>query len=85
MAEYQVLYWQEIPSQVRAKEGEDEVKLQLAARLQEKIDAVAAERGLTGMDDYLEQWCWGDAEQRAGSAQEVAQALKEELEAKFPA
>ena len=29
MAEYQVLYWQEIPSQVRAEEGGEEVKLEL--------------------------------------------------------
>jgi hypothetical protein len=83
MAEYQVLYWQEIPSQVRAEEGGEEVKLELDPKLQERIDAVATERGLIGSDDYIEQWQWGDSMERPGSAQEVAEGVKKELEAQF--
>lgn len=80
MARYQILYWQEIPSQVRAEEGADEIKFELHESFAEKIDEVATERGLTGTDDYLEHWKWGDWQEREGSAQEVAEAVKRELE-----
>ena len=37
---------------------------------------------IAGADDYLAQWKWSEEEEREGSAQEVAEALKAELEAK---
>jgi hypothetical protein len=39
-------------------------------------------RGLQDADDYLAQWKWSDEQEREGSAQDVAEALKAELEAK---
>jgi hypothetical protein len=39
------------------------------------------ERNLENTDDYLAQWKWCDEQQRDGSAQEVAEAVKAELEA----
>jgi hypothetical protein len=50
-------------------------------RFQERIDRLAAERGLAGSDDYLAQWRWSDDEDRDGSAQDVAEAVRAELEA----
>ena len=83
MALYQVLCWQEIPSQIKAWDDADEVKLDLGVKFTEKIDAAAQARGLTSTDDYLAQWKWSDEEERDGSAQEVAEALKKEFEGKF--
>ncbi len=83
MATYQVLYWQEIPAQVRAEDNADEVKLELDARFQEHIDKVATERGVTGTDEYLDAWAWGDELEREGSAQDVAESVKKELEESF--
>ena len=48
----------------------------------EQIDRLAAMRGLQASDDYLAQWKWSDEQEREGSAQDVADALKAELEAK---
>jgi hypothetical protein len=48
----------------------------------ERIDIMAAKRGLQGADDYLAQWQWSEEEERAGSAAEVAEAVKAELESK---
>jgi Virulence factor len=79
---YKILYWQEIPSQIRAEDEHDEVAVALDSRFMERIDQLAAQRGLTGSDDYLAQWQWGDEAQRDGSAQDVADAIKAELEAK---
>jgi hypothetical protein len=46
------------------------------------VDILAAKRGLQGSDDYLAQWKWSEEEEREGSAREVAEQVKVELEAK---
>jgi hypothetical protein len=79
MATVQVLYWQEVPSQIRAEDEVGEVNLPLPPRFLARIDALAVERGLAGTDDYLAQWRWSEVEQRAGSAEEVAAAVLAEL------
>ena len=84
MAFYQILYWQEIPSQVKAWDDFDEVKVELAPRFTLRIDQSAQSQGLTSTDDFLAQWKWGDEQTRDGEAQEVAEAVKKELEALFP-
>jgi hypothetical protein len=82
MATYKILYWQEIPSQIKAEDAGDEVSLELPQRFMERIDQLAQQRGLQGSDDYLAQWQWSEEQERDGSAQEVAAAVKAELEAK---
>ena len=79
MASYKVLYWQEVPSQIKAEDDESDVTLQLPDQFQERIDKLAAERGLGGADEYLAQWRWSDEEDRDGSAQAVAEAVRDEL------
>jgi Virulence factor len=82
MATYKILYWQEVPSQIRAEDDEDEINLPLDRRFQDRIDALATQLGLYDADDYLFHWKWSEAEERDGSAQSVAEAVKAELEAK---
>jgi hypothetical protein len=82
MATYKILYWQEIPTQIKAEDESDDVTLMLDGKFMEHIDILAARRGLTSADDYLAQWKWSEEDEREGSAREVAEALKAELEAK---
>lgn len=82
MARYKVLYWQEIPTQIKAEDDADDVTVMLDGQFMEQIDILAARRGLQASDDYLAQWKWSEEAERAGSAREVAEALKAELEAK---
>ena len=84
MALYQILYWQDIPSQIKAWDDFDEVKLELPNRFTARIDDSAQKQGLTSTDDYLAQWKWSDQQEREGSADEVAASVKQELEARFP-
>ena len=79
---YKILFLQEIPSQIKAEDEREEVTVNLSPRFMERIDQLAAKRGLIGSDDYLEQWQWGDEQQREGAAPDVAEALRLELEAK---
>jgi cvfA/B/C family virulence factor len=83
VANYKIVYWQDIPSFVQATEGSEKVKLELSERSQVLIDAVAMRLGLAGADEYLDQWHHGDVENRPGSAREVAQAVVAELEGRF--
>jgi hypothetical protein len=80
MARYQILYWQDVPSVVKAF-GDDggEVKRQLPEWFQQEIDQRAMVQGLTGSDAYLEQWRWGEIEERPGTPDEVLDAVEREL------
>jgi Virulence factor len=78
---YKILYWQEVPSQIKAEDERDEVTVLLEPRFMERIDQLAAQRGLQDADDYLSQWQWSEEHQRPGAAQDVAEAVKAELEA----
>jgi hypothetical protein len=79
---FQILYWQDVPSLVRvlADDG-SHASYQLPDWFQHEIDRRAMAQGLTGSDDYLEQWHWGELEERPGSAAEVLDAVVAELTA----
>ena len=82
MARYQVLYWQDVPSVVKAfADDGSELKRQLPDWFQQEIDNRAMTQGLVGSDAYLEQWRWGDVQERDGSADDVLDAVARELEA----
>ncbi len=81
MATYQILYWHEVPSQIKAEDNQDEVNVALSPKFQERIDELAEARGLNGADDYLAGWSWSEPTEREGSAQQVADQLQAELEA----
>jgi hypothetical protein len=75
----QVLYWQEIPSLVRVTADDGtQLSRQLPDWFQQEIDRVAMEKGLVGSDAYLEQWRWGDAEERGGTPNEVLDTVEAE-------
>jgi metal-responsive CopG/Arc/MetJ family transcriptional regulator len=82
MATYKILYWQHIPSQIKVEDAQDEISVELPQKFMEHIDKVAHQKGLQNADDYLDQWKWSEEEERDGTAQEVADAVKAELIAK---
>ncbi len=80
MTRIQVLYWQELPSLLRATaEDGTQVSRQLPDWFQQEIDRVAMEQGLVGSDAYLEHWHWVELEERDGAAGEVLDAVEAEL------
>jgi len=83
-SKFQILYWQDVPSQVKAWDDFNEIKVELPQRFSVRIDALAQSKGLTSADDFLSQWKWSDEQEQDGMAEDVAQAVKLELEAKFP-
>ena len=80
MTRVQVLYWQEIPSLVRATADDgSQLSRQLPEWFQQEIDRVAMEQSLVGSDAYLEQWAWRELEPRDGSPSEVLDAVEAAL------
>ena len=84
MASYQVLFWKHIPSQVLAWEGEAKAKRMLPDYFQAAIDAYAMKDGSTEMDAYLEGWQRGPIIERAGTPEDVLNAVVDELTAANP-
>ena len=80
MATYKILYWQEIPTQVKAEDEQEDVTVPMPAQFMERIDRLAARRGLEESDDYLAQWRWSEEQERPGTAREVAEAVALELQ-----
>jgi hypothetical protein len=83
MATYQILYWHDIPVQVRAGGRRDRVSEALPDRFQEAVDAAAMKAKLTGSDGYIEGFQWGKRQEREGTADQVAKAIAAELDAQF--
>ena len=55
-----ILYWKEIPVQVKAENEATSVSFPLEHRFQEAADAIAMMDGSYGGDAYLDAWEWGD-------------------------
>ncbi|HSM55604.1 MAG TPA: virulence factor [Candidatus Sulfomarinibacteraceae bacterium] len=84
MAQYQIMYWQEFPSQVKVTDENGTVRKMLPDYFQQAIDGAAMAEGSTDSDAYLDGWDWGPQEEREGSAEDVAEALVAELEEAYP-
>ena len=62
---YQIIYWRDIPSQVKAKVKRERLSRPLTDRFLQTIDAAAMQSGDTDSEDYLAQWRpseWSDIE-----------------------
>jgi hypothetical protein len=84
MAKYQVLYWREIPSLVKATDAVSEVCVRLSPRFSDAIDDAAMQAGATDTETYLAGWQWGQTQERPGTAREVAETIAGELVASTP-
>ena len=83
MASYRIIAWKDIPAAVEARDGADQVTLQLSERFQALIDSVAMQLGMHDEDAYLEHWGATDGD-RPGTARDVSAAIASELEDRFP-
>ncbi|MBX3056412.1 MAG: virulence factor [Anaerolineae bacterium] len=83
MTTYQILYWHNIPIQVRAGGRRDRVSRELPPRFQAGIDSAAMAAGLTGTDAYLDGFAWSEPQERDGSPEEVVAAVVAELDRQY--
>ncbi|MBI3243420.1 MAG: virulence factor [Chloroflexi bacterium] len=83
MATYQIVYWRDIPAQVKVKAGRERAARQLSERFQVFIDRAAMRSGLFNTDDYLNEWRTSEGAEREGTPDAVAEAVAAELEAAY--
>ena len=85
MARVTILYWQEIPSVVEARDRSGRHKIELSQRFQELIDLVAMKKKMVGTDEYLLQWNKGEPKEQEGDPEAVAESVAEDIEARYDA
>jgi Virulence factor len=84
VARYQILYWQDVPSIIKAFDDDGAtVSRELPEWFQQEIDKRAMVQGLTESDAYLEQWRWGDMQERPGAPSDVLDDVARELENEY--
>ncbi len=83
MTRVRVLYWHDIPVQVKAEDNDGRAGVQLSDRFQEAIDEAAMAANLVGDDDYTNGFEWREVPDREGPASEVAESVAAELESKY--
>ena len=69
---------------MKAWDDFDEVKINLENRFAQRIDLSAQKQGFIQADAYMAHLRWSQEAERPGTPEEVAAAVKRELEAKFP-
>ena len=84
MAKYQIMYWKEIPAQVKAMDDQGEFSVPLPPRFQEVIDEIAMREGDLDTDSYLDGWHWGEIQELTGTAEQAAQKIAADIDAKYP-
>ena len=84
MTTYQVLYWHDIPVQVRAGGRRDRASSELPHRFQVAVDNAAMAASLTGTDAYLAGFEWSGAAEREGTPTEVVDIVVDELQTAHP-
>ena len=81
MSQYQILYWKDMPAQVRVyRETGRAVSRPLPDRFQKAIDARAMREGLHGSDDYLQHWRWSEKQERDLPPDALLDTLLQELD-----
>jgi Virulence factor len=82
--QYQILYWRDIPAQVKIRAGSKRTARRLSDRFQEGIDEAAMRAKVTGTDEYLAAWRRSEWQERDSPPDVLADALVTELEAAYP-
>lgn len=80
ITKYQVIYWRDIPAQVKARSGPERATRELSPRFQEAIDAAAMASGAAGTDLYLAGWRTSEWEPAEGALAAVLDEVIATLE-----
>ncbi len=81
---YQIVYWRDIPAQVRVRSGNRRTNRQLSLRFQEAIDAAAMHAQATTSDDYLADWRSTEWQHAEGDPDQFTEQLAKQIEAEYP-
>lgn len=80
---YQIVYWRDIPAQVRVRSGRERTARQLSDRFQEAIDEAAMRDRVTTTDDYLDEWRTTEWQESEEAPEPLAERLATQLESAY--
>lgn len=81
--QYQIIYWRDIPVQVRVKNGRNRHTHPLSDRFQQTVHRAAYRaKAITG-DAYIEEWRPSEWQAQEGEMADVATAVAAKIEAAF--
>jgi hypothetical protein len=84
VARYRILAWRDIPTQVQVSDDAGiTIKRAMPRWYMQEISRITMREGIAGTDEYLEEFAWSDDIERAGTADEVADAVMAELADRF--
>jgi len=83
-ARYQVVYWRDIPAQIKVRSGSVRLARSLSPRFQEAIDEAAMLARATSTDAYLEDWRASEWKPCQEDPERAADALIKDLESAYP-
>jgi hypothetical protein len=83
MSELTLIYWRDIPAQVRVGRGRKAARAVLPERFEQAIDRVAMRIGATDGDAYMAEWRDVSGGEVTGDLQAAADAKAAELDAAF--
>nr|WP_319251247.1 virulence factor [uncultured Celeribacter sp.] len=82
MTDLTIIFWRDIPAQVRVGRGRRAARAVLPERFEQAIDRVAMKIGATDGDAYMAEWR-DVTEQSDGEAQAAADTRAAELDAEY--
>ena len=83
MTKLSILFWQDIPTVVEARDSNGIEKVELSKRFSELVDIIAMKKGLAGTDDYLQNWQKKRLPNTNKSAKETIVEIVKDFESKY--
>lgn len=80
---YQVVYWRDIPAQIKLRAGRERRSYSLPLRFQEAIDEAAMLSRSTSTDSYLEEWHTSEWQPIQGDPDQLATDLLAALDVEY--
>lgn len=78
--QYQIIYWRDIPVQVRGRNGRSRLTCPLSPRFQKTVHRAAYRaKAINGLD-YIEEWRQSDWQERDGEVEDILTAVVTQLE-----
>lgn len=78
-----VLFWQDIPTVIEARDSSGIEKVELSKRFNELVDLIAMKKGLIGTDDYLQNWKKKKFPSTEKTAKQVVLEMSKHFESKY--
>jgi hypothetical protein len=82
-SKYQIIYWRDIPAQVKGRSESVRAARECSPRFQEAIDAAAMASGAAGTDEYLSAWRTSRWQSAEGDVERLLDEIVAKLEGEY--